>query len=196
MPPNNPFLIKRYNHIFNELYDPLCRFCYKMVYDKDTAEDIVQDQFAYLWENWDRLNSIENISSYLYKAVRNKTINYLVKKQNHNTHNNLHEVNDLYTESECPSPQELLEKENLEKLLEQALEKLPEKCKNIFVLKRFGELSNKEIAEKLNISVKTVEAQTTIAMKRLKSYITDHWELSIILTVFFLEDIRKKINFL
>lgn len=196
MPPNNPFLIKRYNHIFNELYDPLCRFCYKMVYDKDTAEDIVQDQFAYLWENWDRLNSIENISSYLYKAVRNKTINYLVKKQNHNTHNNLHEVNDLYTESECPSPQELLEKENLEKLLEQALEKLPEKCKNIFVLKRFGELSNKEIAEKLNISVKTVEAQTTIAMKRLKNYITDHWELSIILTVFFLEDIRKKINFL
>lgn len=196
MPPNNPFLIKRYNHIFNELYDPLCRFCYKMVYDKDTAEDIVQDQFAYLWEHWDRLNSIENISSYLYKAVRNKTINYLVKKQNHNTHNNLHEVNDLYTESECPSPQELLEKENLEKLLEQALEKLPEKCKNIFVLKRFGELSNKEIAEKLNISVKTVEAQTTIAMKRLKNYITDHWELSIILTVFFLEDIRKKINFL
>ncbi len=101
----------------------------------------------------------------------------MVKKNNRNTHPDLDDVHETFVESDLPSPQELVEKKDLEKLLERALKELPVKCRNIFTLKRFGELSNKEIAEKLDISIKTVEAQTTIAMKRLKYYISSHWEV-------------------
>ncbi len=63
-----------------------------------------------------------------------------------------------------------------EKVLEDALNCLPEKCRIIFSMKRFGEMSNNEIAKKLNISNKTVENQTTIAIKKLTSYVNNHWD--------------------
>jgi len=177
-----PFDNKIYEKLFEDLYEPLCRYCFKFVEDIETAEDIVADQFAYVWENWDRLKTYENKQSYLYKAVRNKSINLLLRN-NKFTNTELNEIDQDMEYSEWPSPQELLDKKELEKIIEDAFKKLPDKCRQIFKLSRFAELSNKEIAEKLNIAIKTVEAHNTLAMKRIRLYISEHWDAFIIMVL-------------
>ncbi|MBN1116480.1 MAG: hypothetical protein JXA77_04725 [Bacteroidales bacterium] len=77
-PFRSPFDNDLFATVFEELYEPLCRFCMTFIHQKDTAEDIVQEQFVYLWENWSRLSEIEAIKSYLYTSVRNKSLSYLV----------------------------------------------------------------------------------------------------------------------
>lgn len=175
-----PFDQQEYSQIFEELYEPLCRFGLRLLGNTEQVEDIVQEQFVYLWENWDRLSGIDSIDAYLYKAVKNKSINFLQKQAKNAIHNVDDEKNSLKDHT-SKDPQQILEGKNLEKILEKAIESLPGQCRIIFSLKRFGDLSNAEIADKLSISVKTVEAQTTIALRRLRAYLGKHWLLLLVL---------------
>jgi RNA polymerase sigma-70 factor (ECF subfamily) len=86
-------------------------------------------------------------------------------------------------EHKLPNPQELIENKELEAIIERALESLPAKCRTVFTLKRFGDLNNKEVAEQLNISIKTVENQMTIALRKLTAFINEHWGLAILIAV-------------
>jgi len=179
---NDPFYDEKFHRIFNELYSPLCSYCYFLINNYEAAEDIVQEQFVGLWENWERLNPIESIKGYLFQSVKNRSINYL-KNQSiliHPDENTLW----LNFESKLPVASEMVENKELEKIIDQAIEQLPERCRAIFILKRIDEMSNKEIADQLNISVKTVEAQMTIALKRLYQFISNHWDFFILLTLF------------
>lgn len=171
---NNAFDNADFNNLFNELYAPLCRFSMKFVTQKNVAEDVVQEVFVYLWENWDRLNSLSNLKSYSYTAVKNRSINYLQDHFYKNSNGNF-DQKELEETIESQGPDELLMGKELEIILENGLKALPEKCRTIFVMKRFAELSNKEIASKLNISVKTVEAQMTIAIKKLTTFLYRNW---------------------
>jgi len=174
---SDPFYDNNYNRIFNELYSPLCHYCMKLVNDRETAEDIVQEKFVYLWENRQRLVNIVSIKAYLYKAVRNQSLNFLKKHYPKIMDNSIEELSEIIQDKGLPTPMELLESKELENLLEKALESLPVRCRTIFTMKRFAEKSNREIAKSLQISIKTVEAQITIALKKLRAFVSVNWEL-------------------
>jgi RNA polymerase sigma factor (sigma-70 family) len=124
----------------------------------------------------------------MYTSVKNKSLNYIKKNFSEKSFVSLNKIDESLNDCGMPSPQELLEAEELEKILEKALEELPEQCRKIFGLKRFGQMSNQEIAESLSISIKTVEAQMTIALRRLKSFVIDNWgTVALILFYWFLK---------
>ena len=173
----DPFENHDFNWLFNEFYTLLCRYSIKFVSDKNVAEDIVQDLFLHLWENRERLTTITNIKSYLFTAVKNRCLNYLKKKYPLNAKGD--DPTEFEIKIDLPDPEELLESKELERIIEKALEALPAKCRTIFIMKKFGDLSNKEVAEKLNISIKTVETQMTIAFRKLTAFISSHWNMVI-----------------
>lgn len=174
---NSPFWERNFEKYFDELYSPLCRYCMKFVGDKDAAEDIVQEQFMYLWEHRLRLKDIASIKSYLFISVKHRSITHLKKQIIRNKGLNLDDLPENIYANKLPDPAKLLESKELEQILEGALAALPAKCRAIFTMKKFGEFTNKEIAQQLNISVKTVEAQMTIAFKRLAAFVSRHWGL-------------------
>lgn len=172
----------QFNQLFDDLYEPLCRYSYRYVYSETVAEDIVQDVFTYLYLNWKRLSGMESVNAYLYMAVKNKSINEIQRNYAKRTLFDDAEVNELLLENNEVTAQQQLEYDELLVIVERALEMLPERCRTIFVLKRFEEKTNLEVAEMLGISIKTVEAQMTIALKKLTIYINKHWpSLSLIL---------------
>lgn len=170
----NPFLDSGFAKLFNELYSPLYQYCLKLVGNKELAEDIVQEQFVYIWENRERLDRSASIKAYLFTSVKHRSIDHLRKKffKNKECIENIPDSNLI---GELPNPAEILENKELRAIINKALANLPEKCRIILIMKKLGEFTNKEIANKLNISVKTVENQMTIAIKKLIIYISDHW---------------------
>jgi RNA polymerase sigma-70 factor (ECF subfamily) len=179
----NPFDNQQFDSLFNEYYSPLCRFSMKYVFNKEVAEDIVQEFFVYLWEHWNRLSTIASIKSYAYTAVKNRSLNCLQKQFSFKKGIATSEMEETEVNSKLPDPQELLESKELEKILEKALEALPARCRTIFLMKRFEEFSNKEVAEKLKISEKTVEAQMTIAIRKITAFVSDRWGLVFLLLI-------------
>ncbi len=154
--------------IYEELYVDLCRFCLQYLRDEEIAKEIVQDQFVYLWEKRDEISIHTSIKSYLYKAVRNKSINYLKSKY---ANIDFEEETAVFNIADFNTPEHEIEKKELEHIINDAINNLPDKCFHIFSLSRYSPLSNKEIAEQLNITEKTVENQISIALKKIKSHL-------------------------
>ena len=171
----NPFSDKHFTKLFDKFYAPLCRYCMKMVMDSNAAEDIVQDVFLNLWKDRNRLGHIKFIKTYLFRSVKNRSINYFQQQLIKNRYLPTDEDHHFRDYQTVPTANELLECKELESIIEKALANLPDKCRTIFLLKRFGDMSNLEIANHLNLSVKTIEAQMTIAIKKLTHYIDFHW---------------------
>lgn len=160
-----------YNRIFDELYEPLCRYSYRYVYSSEVAEDVVQETFTNLWLNWERLSKIESLKSYLYTSVKNNSVREMKRNYFRTNSLNIEDYEHTVSEAQQTTAQQSMEYDELLLIVEKALERLPKKCRAIFVLKRFDGKTNKEIAELLSISVKTVEAQMTIAIKKLSEAI-------------------------
>ncbi len=150
-------LYKRY---WNQLYDA----AFQRLRDHQQAEDIVQEIFVTLWAKRECLN-IYNLSGYLHTSVRNRVLNYIVR--NKVSEDFYQPFAALLIESGT-ADMVLLEKELLE-LLKAYIQLLPEKRKQIFVLHLYNQLSTKEIAEKLQISQKTVQNQLRTAIDDLKT---------------------------
>lgn len=146
--------------IYRAHYSKLRNAVENIISDEDASHDIVQEVFLKLWQKKDDLHLILNVKAYLFKAVINASISYLEnnKKQA--------QVSDINVFSNERTDEALLQKE-LEAKIHTAINKLPAKCKAIFVLSRYENLSYKEIAIYLDISAKTVENQMGIAIKRL-----------------------------
>jgi len=185
----NPFEDRYFNGLFNEFYTPLCRFSMKFVTNKDAAEDIVQDLFLYLWENRERLATISYIKSYVFTAVKNRSLNYLQKQYSQKTSDVDFDVKETRLNVNLPDSEELIKNKELESILEKGIESLPVKCRTIFTMKRYGDFSNKEVAKKLNISVKTVEAQMTIALRKITAFLSTHWGLIFLILIHRMESI-------
>ena len=179
----DPFDDLSFNQIFEDLYTPLCRYCMKFVNDLSVAEDIVQDQFVYIWEKGKNLSEYVSIKAYLYKAVKNRSINFIKK----NLAGKELTIEDYPQESELSrelnDPAEILENQEIEIIIQKAIQTLPEKCRTVFLMRRHGDMSNKDVAEQLGVSIKTVEAQMTIAIKKLTAYISAHWEFVFVLVI-------------
>ncbi len=160
----NEIALKR---IFDIYYRPLTLFALKYVGDIEESKEIVQEFFIRLWSRHDKISVGFSLKGYLYQAVRNACLNHIESKK----------VFERKTRDYIPievsndNPLEKMVAAEQEERLMYAIDQLPEKCRQIFFMSRTQSLSNQDIAERLNLSVKTVEAQITIALKRLREIV-------------------------
>ena len=140
------------------------------LYLKDTqeAEENALDIFMYIWEHKTDIEIQISFKAYLFQAARNKSLNSLRKRRDSVS---IDEIAPILKENEDTS----IEAEELNRLIEEAVMALPDKCREVFTKSRVENLSNQEIAEKMQVSVKTVEAQITKALKRIKEYLGDSY---------------------
>ena len=159
-----------FNKIFRRYYSPLMRFCFRFVVDEDVSAEIVQDLFVKLWTNREKLNINSSFDSYLMSSVRNSAYTYINKERSHNEAHQMMYV----SESEETDPSDELQSNNLEESYRKILATMPEKRREVFLASRFDGLKYAEIAEKLNISQKTVEAHMGAAIKQLREGLKEY----------------------
>ena len=148
------------------LFKPLCGFAMKFTGDLDAAKNLVHEVFIQLWEKFDQLPEDTHYKSYCYTAVRNKCLNYIRDKQKFVAIDNVPE----HQRAEINS---ILEISELEQKIEAAIASLPEKCRIVFELSRIEGLRYAQIAEKMDISIKTVEAQMSKALAVMKEHLRE-----------------------
>lgn len=151
-----------YYMLFNRHWESMYTFAKSLIKDSDTAKDMMQDVWLNFWERRQDINN-QNIKAYLMQAVK-----FRVYKELRDGKLLTEQEAYLATLSDGQSPDDILEQHELEAEIEQWVEKLPPKRKEVFRLSRFENLSNKEIAEKLNISQRTVETHVSHALKFLR----------------------------
>ena len=170
--------ITAFEMIFKTYYQLLCNYAYGFVHDRDEAEEIVQTTFLSVWEKRESLAIHTGVKPYLYAMVRNAALN-LIKhekiKQQHAA------VEMAVAEKSVESVTRTVMASELEERILKALNKLPEQCRLVFKLSRFEELKYAEIAEQLNISVKTVENQMGKALRIMREQLKDYLPLLIVL---------------
>ncbi len=154
-----------YKELFTAFYPRLMPLAVSIIKSRQSAEEIVSDVFINIWQKRSRLEHISNLKLYLYTATRNTALNYRERE-------NPTQTIDL---AELPvelgmlpmNPEGLLITAEMKKMIREAVNQLPNRCRLIFKLVKEDELKYREVAELLKISVKTVEAQMTIALKRI-----------------------------
>lgn len=159
---------KFFEYLFHTHYAPLCKSVYNIVRDRDAAEDIVQDVFIKVWRRRAELDISRSIQSYLFRSCMNTALNYLKKSQKNTSieNENLHTV--AYSSHQ---PEEGLEFQEVSNKVQEALNTLPPKCKIVFSMSRYEDLSYADIASTLNISVKAVEKHMSKALKIMREYL-------------------------
>ena len=162
--------------IFDTYYPYLVKTAYHVLMDEHQAKDLVQDVLFNFWSKRDSLTIESGLKAYLRRAVVNKSIDQIRRKKRFGV---AEEFTDFNQASNQASTQELLESSDLKQVFLKAVESLPEKCKLVFTLSRFEDLSHKEISEQLDISKKIIENQMTKALKTIRQAIQTYKELSI-----------------
>ncbi|QNF35154.1 RNA polymerase sigma-70 factor [Adhaeribacter swui] len=155
--------------LFRQFYAPLCKSLYRTLRDASFAEDIVQEVFLKVWEIRGTLQMDQAIQAYLYRSCYNAALNFL-KKQKSRTEIDM--LDAVLPDTDTAEKQiSLLETENQ---ILQAIDALPPKTKLVFSMSRFEELSYKEIADRLDISIKSVEKHMGIALQRLRENLKEY----------------------
>ncbi len=155
------FTVEEFERSFKELYRPLCLFALRFTAQPDDAEDIVQQVFTDVWEKQKQEVTIDNLKAYLYRAVRNRSLSFSDKMVNY-------PLTDSLPETEDESLDEKMHCAERDARLWNAIDKLPAARKKIFLLAKRDGLKYQEIANELNLSVKTVENQMGKALKALR----------------------------
>jgi RNA polymerase sigma-70 factor (ECF subfamily) len=163
--------------IFKTFYRPLCSYAYSFLSDKDEAEEVVQATFISVWEKKDAIEIQTSLKSYLYRMVRNACLN-VIKHEKVKQQHAAYEMAGGEPTHEAVA-QSVISSE-LEVKIYQAMKALPEQCRIVFQLSRFEELKYAEIAEQLNISIKTVENHMGKALKIMRGQLKDYLPLFLI----------------
>ena len=159
-----------FEQVFKTHFKRLHAYAFTILRDEVEAEEMVQQVFFKLWERNETLSLTGSVSAYLYRAVHNESLNY-IKHQKVRSNHQLHVAYSMKNEAEHPAKKVIAGE--LEKKIHSALNELPEQCRTIFQMSRFDELKYREIADKLGISVKTVENQMGKALKLLRQKLAD-----------------------
>lgn len=160
-----------YETIFRKHYQALCNYACGILKDMDDAEEVVQSIFLKLWEQREGIEISVSLKSYLYRAVHNICLNRLKHLKIQETYRQY--VGD-YLEETFDSATDIMDKNELENRISEALEKLPEQCRLIFKMSRFEELKYQEIADKLGLSIKTIENQIGKALRIMRTELCDY----------------------
>jgi RNA polymerase sigma-70 factor (ECF subfamily) len=156
--------------VFKTHYKNLRAYAFTITNDSAAADEVVQNLFFKLWERTESLTISGSIAAYLYRAVNNDSLNYL-------KHLNVRSQHRLFVrhrnEESTAGAITGMQLKELEAKLQQAMNELPEQCRTVFQLSRFEELRYREIADRLQISVKTVENHIGKALKILRTKLSD-----------------------
>ena len=178
--PGKPTLKPRENHIIRDLrsgresayqlifelhYQNLVVFANKYLGDLESSRDIVQEFFLYLYESRQSIYIQTSLKSYLYTAVKNRCLNQVKHEQVKEKHRNMRRSEANVSD---PDLEEIMDAVELEARVYEIVSKLPEKCRQIYIMSRVDGKRNREIADELNLSIRTVETQISKALKSLK----------------------------
>lgn len=170
-----------FEELFKHNYSKLIFFANKFLNDLETAEELVSETFAVLWENKEKYSFTLSFSVFLYKMVQNRCFNYIKHQKIESEYVQYLYKNKLLEEASSFDEEKLITKE-FESHIKEAIKSLPERCREVFELSRFKHKKNKEIAAILDISDKTVERQITIALSKLRLKL--HHLLSLLILLF------------
>ncbi len=170
-----------FSEIYLKYYCKLMRFAAEFVAFEEDAKDIIQDVFVNLWERKDSFTYIQNVNAYVFRLTRNKCIDYLKHRIIQDKY--VANIQSAYEQELYLKLQSLEEfdvnivfGENLDKIIARAINSLPGRCREIFLLSRYEGLKYKEISGRLNLSINTIETQMSIALRKLrrelKSYLS------------------------
>jgi RNA polymerase sigma-70 factor (ECF subfamily) len=165
---------KAFRQLFDCYAPKLIQFALSIIKDKEVAMEIVHEVFVKIWKLKERTPHILNLKVYLYTAVKNTAVNYLSGKFATLCTESFDDTNIQLRDEDCP--EQLLITAEIFKQIQQAVEQLPPRCKMIFKLVREDDLKYKEVAEILNISANTVDAQMVIAVKRISEKVKIHFD--------------------
>ena len=157
--------------LFRFYYPGLVTFVSRIISDRDEAEEIVQDFFVNVWTARKNIHQATSLKSYLFVSVKNRAFNYLKKEQiREKTINQLKEI----VEKDILFQPDLFIESELQKQIALAMEKLPARTREVFMMSRFKGLSNDEIAALLELSKRTVETQISNALKILREELKEY----------------------
>ena len=159
-----------FEQLFKVHFVHLCNFANQYVQDLDSAKDITQKVFINLWENREKIDPQKSILSYLFTAVKNRSLNFIRDQKKYRSRVLDLEIAELEITFEEDDSGIL----DLQKKVSEALQALPEKCRRVFEMSRYKHMKYKDIAEELDVSVKTVEAHMSKALKNLRKELKDY----------------------
>lgn len=169
--------VKAFEQVFRLYYMPLCMYAAGITGRMDIAEEIVQELFYVFWKERERLQLFHTIKSYLYGAVRNQSLQYREHQDVRNRYRDAVLSHPDKDDLQQGDPQEQIEYKELEALINRTLQKLPERRLRIFRMHRFEGKKYAEIASLLSLSVKTVEAEMTKALRTLRNELEIYMKL-------------------
>lgn len=153
-----------FKYLFDTYFTAVYRIAYFYLKNEAVSEEIALDVFTILWEKRDTIEIKISIKSYLMTSARNRALNYLRDHEQELSTDTLSPFDSAFEEHP-------LEMKELEQLIDEAIYALPDKCREVFMKSRMENRSNKEIAADMDITVKTVEAQITKALKQIKAHL-------------------------
>lgn len=163
-------------------YSKLVRFAQEFLFSKADAENVVQNVFMNLWEKDSLFVTTKNLSAYLFTTTKNRCIDFL--RHSLVVQESVSEIQEEYLrtmqvnlDSLSAFDSDFIGEKDIETILTEAIEQLPEKCRLIFVMSKLEGKKQKVIAEELNISINTIESQIAIAYKRLRHELKDFLHL-------------------
>ena len=155
-------------------------YAFTIVKEEMAAEEMVQNVFFKIWEKNKGVDISSSALAYLYKSVYHESLNYL-KHQKVKAAYHAHTVHQMKNESDNASKKIMLS--DLQQQIDKALSELPEQCRTIFQMSRFEELKYQEIADRLGLSIKTIENQMGKALRILRVKLVDYLPVIIILLI-------------
>lgn len=173
-----------FKNIFHQFFQPLYHLSSHYLEDPDEAKEVVQNAFVKLWEVRQNLDEDSNIRNFLFTLVKNNCLNLLKRKQLLLKHHEKLKWMEMHYQYESLSRMgdDYLEFNELKDKIDLAVKNLPEHCRVVFEMSRFEELKNREIAEKLGVTQKTVEAHLTKALKILRNELKDYLPVIAVIT--------------
>jgi len=167
-----------FSELFDQYYTPLCFFANNYLSDLDLSRSLVQEVFVDIWTKREKLNIHFSPKSYLYNSVKNRSIDYIRKEKK------TVQISESLDDIETMPFRDLMEEAELNDRINSAINELPEKCREIFILCRNEDMKYADIAAKLNISIKTVEMQMGIALKKLRKSLSDYQMFNLYVLLF------------
>lgn len=176
----------KFEDIYLSYFSKMKHFATEYVISDEDAENIVQDVFVELWENKEMLNMHMNLIAYLFTTIKNKCLNHIRHKiVVQNTATKMQEEYLISLRMNLDSLEtfdnKLFSDQDIEKIINRALDSLPEKCRTIFFMSKIEGKKQKEIAQELNISINTVGTQIGIAYKKLRTELKDYLPIMLFL---------------
>lgn len=178
MPPNRIGNRQDFESLFRAHFNELCRIAMPILRDSDQVKDAVQEVFIDLWRKKDQLEVQSSFKAYLYKAVVYKALDHIRKQARIDRSEGAYRASRPYQNE---TTAETVAGNEMQAIVQAGIDKMPPRCAMVFTLSRYQGLKNREIAENMDISIKTVENQLGKALKIMRAHLEPYLQLIIAL---------------